>query len=62
MHHLPDSRGIKLLLYYVLTWRSVEKPKEKKIQENSLVSLSVWRFPYWLAVPSERGGKYSSMV
>jgi hypothetical protein len=35
MHHLPSSRGTRLLLYYVLTWRSVEKPKEKKIGENS---------------------------
>jgi hypothetical protein len=26
-HHLPNSRGTRLLLYYVLTGRSVEKPK-----------------------------------
>jgi hypothetical protein len=43
-HHLPSSRGTRLLLYYVLNWGSVEKPKEKKIGENSLVSSSVTVF------------------
>jgi hypothetical protein len=45
----------------VLTWRSV-KNLRGEIGENSLVSSSVLGFPYQLAVPAGRSGKYSSMV
>jgi hypothetical protein len=57
MHHLPsNSRGTRLLLYYVLTWRSV-KNLRGKIGENSLVSLSVLGFPLLVGSASRKEWK-----